>query len=151
MIKTAKKTKKLKKAVETKDTEYKGPNKLYAVYGTLRQGFGNSRRLMDSKLLGTFRTEPIYTMLNINGGFPGLVLQGNTAITMEVYEVKPEVEPGIDMLEGYSPAPERQERNLYNKIEIPTPYGKAYTYIWNSNNISRYTTVDTGDWSKRYL
>jgi gamma-glutamylcyclotransferase (GGCT)/AIG2-like uncharacterized protein YtfP len=115
---------------------------LVAVYGSLRSGFHNHSLLSDSKLLGTFDTEPIYDMYSC-GSFPGLVLHGSTSIKMEIYEVTEEVSKKVERLEGYTKGDEMD--NHYNKVMIDTPYGEAGTYIYN-NSTTRLPKVDSGDW-----
>lgn len=120
----------------------KDETKLVAVYGSLRKGFGNHYLLKDSKYLGEYDTEPIYDMYSISS-FPGLVTGGNTSIKMEVYEVSKEVLRRLNGLEGF--IADHHVNNLYNRISIPTPYGDAYTYIYNCSVVTK-VKVESGDW-----
>lgn len=92
---------------------------LVAVYGSLKQGFGNNRLLGDSPLLGTTLTEPKYTLYSM-GAFPCVAPHGDTAVTVEVYEVESRVFSRLDMLEGYP--------TFYNRKQIDTEYGQAWMY-----------------------
>lgn len=111
-----------------------------AVYGSLRQGFGNHQLLQDSEFLGTMITQNEWTMYSL-GGFPGIVPKGEISILTEVYEVNDEIFQRLDRLEGY---PE-----FYNRQEIETPYGQAWIYYledrpsWGSPII-----VQSGDWAE---
>ena len=60
---------------------------LVACYGSLRRGMGNHHYyLSESEYKGTFTTEPEYTLHSLSY-YPGLKLNGNHSIVMEVYEV----------------------------------------------------------------
>lgn len=122
-------------------------SKLYAVYGSLRKGLGNHRILRDSKLLGEYSTPPLFTMYSL-GGFPGVIEKGETSVTLEVYKVEDEgIEDRLDVLEGYHG--KHYGANLYNKEIISTPYGDAFIYYFNRENLP-YPIVASGDW-KKYL
>lgn len=81
------------------------------VYGTLKKGHGNHRYLrgdehrLGAVMVGEAVTSPNYTMLAL-GGFPGVVVEGQTPIHGEVYEL-PDGEDGramlyrLDKLEGH--------------------------------------------------
>jgi gamma-glutamylcyclotransferase (GGCT)/AIG2-like uncharacterized protein YtfP len=115
---------------------------LYAVYGTLRQGWGNNRLLQNefSEYLGTQKTEPKFTMVSM-GGFPGLVAEGNTAATIEVFRVtSKDVERSLDRLEGYP--------GWYDKIKIPTQWGEAFVYTQTMNQVKGCSVIACGDWNQ---
>lgn len=114
---------------------------LYAVYGTLRQGYGN-HRLLDNKfceLLGTERTKPEWKMVSL-GGFPGVIPGGKQEITIEVYRVNSkDVEQRLDWLEGYP--------SFYGKTTIETQFGTANMYILSEEKYGQNRIVESGDWS----
>ena len=114
---------------------------LIAVYGSLRRSLGNHRLIQHSKYLGTFNTEPIFSLYSL-GGFPGLKENGNTSVVMEVYEVDDQTAKSVDGLEGYSP---NRVPTFYDKIQIQTPYGQAGVYIYVSD-IPENRKVESGDW-----
>ena len=115
---------------------------LVAVYGSLRSGMGNHQYyLSDSEYKGTFSTEPEYTLHSLQW-YPGLKLNGNTSVVMEVYEVDEETLKNLNRLEGYYPG---EKSTFYDRIEINTPWGKAFTYIY-VNELSKYSIVESGDW-----
>lgn len=116
--------------------------KLIAVYGSLREGLHNYYHyLEESKLVGSFQTEPLYSLYDL-GSYPGLKLEGNTKITLEVFEVTEDVEDSVDGLEGYRP---HVESVFYDKIQIETPFGTAGLYIYVPSVTDR-TLVESGDW-----
>jgi len=109
--------------------------KLVTVYGSLLSGMGNWKWCLDndnSILLGEHILEDKVGMLNL-GAFPGLVkTESVNKIFVETYEVTGEIYQRIEHLEGYRPG--REEFNLYNKLEIDTPFGKSEIYIYNSGS-----------------
>lgn len=117
---------------------------LYAVYGTLRNGWGN-HRLLDNEhctFLGTERTLPLFHMISL-GGFPGVIPNGKQEITIEIYEVNsPEVERRLDQLEGYP--------RFYQKMVIETKWGPANIYILSEDYLKKdsYPIVKSGDWAE---
>ena len=117
---------------------------LVAVYGSLRRGMGNHQYyLSSSEYKGAFSTEPEYTLHSLSY-YPGLKLDGNTSIVMEVYEVDEETLKNLNRLEGYRPG---ETSTFYDRIEINTPWGKAFTYIY-VNPLPKESIVESGDWCK---
>lgn len=113
-------------------------SKLVAVYGSLKQGFGNHRLLEGSKLLGHTETRPEWTMYNL-GAFPALMKGGNTQIFIEVYEVSDETFEDLDCLEGYP--------KFYTREVIDTKYGDAWIYfIDGCSRTSMSPIVEHGVW-----
>ena len=117
---------------------------LVAVYGSLRSGMGNHHYyLSNSNYKGTFPTEPEYTLHSLSA-YPGLKLNGNTSVVMEVYEVDEDTLRSLNHLEGYDPG---KKSTFYDRIEIDTPWGKAFTYIY-VNELSKESIVESGDWKE---
>src|SRR5437899_576229 len=56
------------------------------VYGSLLSGEDHHHRLSRSPALGSCRTEPTYTLVDL-GAYPGLLEGGMTSVHGEVYEV----------------------------------------------------------------
>ena len=115
---------------------------LVAVYGSIRKKMGNhSYYLSNSEYKGTFTTEPEYTLHSLSH-YPGLKQNGNHSVVMEVYEVDENTLDNLNQLEGYYPG---RKSTFYNRIEINTPWGKAFTYIY-VNELSKESIVESGDW-----
>ena len=115
---------------------------LVSVYGSLRKKQSNYEYyLSNSVYKGTFTTEPEYTLHSLSY-YPGLKLNGNHSIVMEVYEVDEDTLKNLNRLEGYCPG---EESTFYDRIEINTPWGKAFTYIY-VNELSKESIVESGDW-----
>jgi gamma-glutamylcyclotransferase (GGCT)/AIG2-like uncharacterized protein YtfP len=117
---------------------------LVGVYGSLRSGMSNHRYyLSNSEYKGIFSTEPEYTLHSLSY-YPGLKLNGNHSVVMEVYEVDENTLKRLNQLEGYYPG---EEPTFYDRIEIDTPWGKAFTYIY-VNELSKESIVESGDWKE---
>ena len=115
---------------------------LVAVYGSLRKKQSNYEyHLSSSEYKGTFSTEPEYTLHSLTC-YPGLKLNGNHSVVMEVYEVDEDTLKNLNRLEGYRPG---EKASFYDRIEINTPWGKAFTYIY-VNELSKDSIVESGDW-----
>ena len=115
---------------------------LVACYGSLRRGMSNYQYyLSNSEYKGTFTTEPEYTLHSLSY-YPGLKLNGNHSVVMEVYEVDEETLNNLNRLESYRPG---EKSTFYDRIEINTPWGKAFTYIY-VNELSKDSIVESGDW-----
>lgn len=119
-------------------------NSLVAVYGTLRKNNGNHQIINDQEHLGTFITDPKYTMFTM-GGFPGVLLNGDSEIVIEVYKIDNQQSlERLDRLEGYP--------SFYNRTVIDTPYGRAWMYYLDNDNdeysADLYPRIESGDWNK---
>ena len=115
---------------------------LYAVYGTLRKGFGNYNRLLNNEhceYLGTQRTDPNFTMVSL-GGFPVVIPSGKKEVTIEVFRVnQPRIDKQLDFLEGYP--------SFYQKMKIQTQWGEADMYILSEDYLGK-KEVESGDWKE---
>ena len=80
------------------------------------------------------------------GGFPGVMMEGDTAIKGEVYEVDEDVEYSLDCLEGADR--DDPDRGLYRRELITLQDGQeALIYVINDHN--RYgdeDVVPSGSW-----
>lgn len=120
---------------------------LVATYGTLRQNQHNHWRLKNKsvKFLGTFNTDPKYTMHSL-GEFPFITEKGNTSIVMEVYEVSEDIKKSLDRLEGYYG--ENNTNNLYDLSKVTTPFGEAFVYVINKRFYNN-PIIKSGDWLQK--
>ncbi len=128
--------------VKKKKKEY-----LVAVYGSLMEGLHNNHRLRNSELMGTWLTEPVFTLGDL-GSFPGLLENGNTSVNMEIYKIDTTTLVGLDNLEGYNEGNENM--SMYLRKTIDTPYGEAFVYIYNAS-IPSNKEVNTGDWREHII
>jgi gamma-glutamylcyclotransferase (GGCT)/AIG2-like uncharacterized protein YtfP len=111
-------------------------DRLVFVYGTLLRGEVNHGLLADAKLLGPHRTEPRFTLYRL-GAYPGLAAGGGTAVHGEVYRVTDAGLRVLDQLEDYP--------RLYDRELIPTPYGRAWVYVYRGRLRDR-EPIRSGDW-----
>ena len=110
------------------------------VYGTLKKGFGNHILLEGSKFLGYAKTNPLFTMVSL-GGFPAVIIDGETSIQGEVYEVNEEALRSLDRLEGHP--------NWYKRIEVVTDLCKAWMYCMHPGYVKPVNPIiESGIWSR---
>ncbi|HEY1020776.1 MAG TPA: gamma-glutamylcyclotransferase [Flavisolibacter sp.] len=128
---------------------------LFAVYGTLRHGWGNNRILCmpggkpngGVEYMGIMKTEPRFNMYSL-GGFPGVAEGGNTAIVIEVFKVSDEsIIDSVNNLEGYS-GMRGHRSNWYDTVEVQTPWGTANMFTMNKLNEGGRAIVASGDWNE---
>ena len=109
---------------------------LVFVYGTLLSGEVNHYLLDGAELIGLHRTEPCYTMFGL-GAYPGVARGGSTAIAGEVFRVDGKGLERLDRLEDYP--------RLYDRDLIPSPYGRAWIYLYRGRRQGRQV-IRSGDW-----
>ena len=115
-----------------------------AVYGSLREGFHNHYLLEGSKHIakGILRDFKMFSL----GSFPAIIPSDSGEITVEVYEVSPNILARLDHLEGYP--------QFYNRMEVPVAHGDGeYTEAWVyfvTRTPTGLAEVPSGDWSKHY-
>ena len=111
---------------------------LLGTYGTLKRGHGNHGVIRHCEFIGECITDPEYTMLSINGWFPGVIEDGEDSIQLEVFKINdPKTACRLDILEGYP--------DLYEKSIVNTPYGEALIYTYN-NPVEDMDVIKTGNW-----
>ena len=118
---------------------------LVAVYGTLKQGWGNHRLL---------ERAPVHTgtigISKLSGvGFPIIKLGDSYKLNVEVYEVDPNDLSRLDSLEGYI---EGRTPTFYDRktTKVTTDKGNITTYVYEyvedfDNNIEDECEVVSGD------
>lgn len=115
---------------------------LLAVYGTLRKGDGNHRLLYKHEPLVIERVEG-FEMFNLGGAYP-YIARGGDDITVEVYDITPEVLAPI----------ERMERGAgYEMCKVKTTVGIANIFYFDEKRhanqqtgASRPPKIVSGDW-----
>ena len=118
----------------------KSDDKLVFVYGSLRKGFGLNPVLKSSSYVETVKTKPKYTMYSL-GAFPCIVKGGDTAIVGELYNISPETERRLDMIEGVP--------QLYRKGKVEIKgYGNVLAYFFTKSSAKGLNKIDTGDWAQ---
>ncbi len=111
-------------------------NSLVFVYGTLRRGEVNHYYLEDARYCGPHATQPHYKMFSL-GAYPAVVKGGPDRIQGEVYRVNGRTLCHLDKLEGYPRA--------YKRKLIPTPWGRAWIYLYRESLQGRRRIPD-GFW-----
>jgi gamma-glutamylaminecyclotransferase len=106
------------------------------VYGTLLRGEVNHDLLRAAVFLGPHRTLRCF-MLHLVGAYPGVSRGGRTGVAGEVYDVDGHGLRRLDRLEDYP--------ILYDRGLIPTPYGRAWIYVYRGQLNDR-PIIASGDW-----
>ena len=97
------------------------------------------------KLIGTYSTEPNYTMYNIDKDESCVVVtNGNYSIKVEVWEVSESYIDTIEKTYSYYPQFEEYPQD-YKKEEVLTPFGKVSMYFTNIEQ-SEKDIIISGDW-----
>lgn len=115
------------------------------VYGSLKRGFGNHRLLenLRAKFLGEAKSEPVFTMYSL-GGFPGIIRNGDTPVSGELYEVPSSGMSDLDMLEGHP--------NFYRREDIRLENGQVvlgYVLPVRSEYVNGCPVIDDGVWKRQ--
>jgi len=119
---------------------------LLGVYDHLRRGGeANYTYMSGATYLGTYYTEPDYDLYHLSSEYPGLRCEGSTSILLEIFEVTDEILKTTDFYEGTNPFAPHQ--NIFNRIEIDTPYGPCFIYEYSKALVSK-PKIETGDWFK---
>jgi gamma-glutamylaminecyclotransferase len=99
-------------------------NSLVFVYGTLRRGEVNHYLLETARFCGSHATRACFRMFSL-GTYPAVLQGGLDSIQGEVYQVDARTMSRLDWLEGYPHA--------YNRKLIPTPWGRAWIYLYRES------------------
>jgi len=99
---------------------------LVAVYGTLKQGFGNHALLAQAEYIGRDALAQI-SLYDI-GPYPGARLETSLGIEVEVYAVSQTELAQLDLLEEYDAAD--PARGLYTRELLETRFGLAWVYLY---------------------
>jgi gamma-glutamylaminecyclotransferase len=109
------------------------------VYGSLLSGENNHHHLRRSRCLGTCRTEPSYTLVDL-GVYPALLDGGSTSVHGELYEVDTPTLLSLDAFEGH-PA-------VYRRMLVRMTDGaSAVAYVLRQTELAEgCSTIAQGDW-----
>lgn len=117
---------------------------LVGVYDDLRQdGRSHSAYMDKATYIGTYYTEPEFSLYSIAKNNPALKRNGSTSILLEVYEVDKETLANIDHYNGCSEIDPYM--NIYNRIELETPFGICFIYEYSRLLVNK-PLIETGDW-----
>jgi gamma-glutamylcyclotransferase (GGCT)/AIG2-like uncharacterized protein YtfP len=121
--------------------------RLFFVYGTLRQGDDNDiTRLQPApRWVGPARIKGVMHHL---GGYPGVTLGGHADVVGEVYAVSPALETRLDAIESEYPA----QADEYAKREITVLVNgqslACFVYEINPRYVVGKPVIASGDWVK---
>lgn len=114
------------------------PNRLVAVYGTLKQGFGLHDTLRPYTFKGNMWLKN-YIMLSL-GAYPAAVPYEGYDALAEVYEITPETLRTLDQVEGV-------DSDLYRRQTVVTQWGPAEVYYMPGTRLRENDRiVSSGVW-----
>jgi gamma-glutamylcyclotransferase (GGCT)/AIG2-like uncharacterized protein YtfP len=114
-----------------------------AVYGTLRKGYGNHRLLNDQEMIGTGKTDNLYTMYA--SGIPYVTEDQPTHnVTIELYKVANDRMRNLDSLEGH---PTFYERKL-TPVTVDGKTYQAWLYFCDGRGAQLVESGDYTDYRK---
>ncbi len=114
-----------------------------AVYGTLKRGQSNHHYLASADYLGNVRLDG-FALYDL-GPWPA-VKQEPGVVQVEVYAVDVATFAALDELEDYCAA--APDRGLYDRIQVNTPCGRAWLYLYNGAVLPRQR-LNSGNWVRR--
>ena len=112
---------------------------IVAVYGSLKRGFYNHHLLASSNFLsvGTVKGFEMYSL----GAYP-MVIEGRGSISVETFEVTPDVMASLDRLEGF---PSYYGRQIVTVETEHCPI-EAWLYMGQPHQVKRQPRVRSGCW-----
>ena len=98
------------------------------------------------KLIGSYSTEPIYNMYDVDGDtmFCVVEINGNSSVKVEVWEINEDTLNSIEKTYSYYPEFEEYPQD-YKKIDVMSPFGKIDMYFTNVFQCKENIIID-GDW-----
>ncbi|WP_416150518.1 gamma-glutamylcyclotransferase [Salipaludibacillus sp. HK11] len=118
------------------------------VYGTLRNGQINHHFLKDAKLI-TRQASLKGEMYNTGKGYPAFLLNGQSQVYGEIYQIDEKILSQLDILEDYS---EGCHSNLYYRIreniKTDTSFYNSWVYVLDSSQeASLNEKIPFQDWN----
>lgn len=113
------------------------------MYGTLLAGEKNHALLARSRLAGSGRTRPEYSLHDL-GAHPAVAAGGTTAIEGEIYEVDAETLARLDALEHHP--------DWYRRTAITLADGTPVeTYLLPASGVHGCALIAGGSWRNRFV
>jgi len=118
------------------------------VYGALRTGALHHWRMKNATLIGPAEVQGILVAID---WYPGLVLQGETTVKGEVYEIDDTLLAELDAFEGIGEnADDRPDEYHRIKTKVHLPQGETDVWIYEwLKGVDDYEIVNSGDWLAR--
>ena len=115
------------------------------VYGSLRQGASNAWRMNDSLFVSRATVGGTWVKVD---WYPGLVLDGESQVLGDVYQVNDKVLAELDAFEGIEAADGTQAEYRRVKSQVLLDNGEfldCLVYEWLLG-LEGYQKIETGDW-----
>jgi gamma-glutamylcyclotransferase (GGCT)/AIG2-like uncharacterized protein YtfP len=121
--------------------------RLFFVYGTLRQGDDNDITQLQPAPRFVAKAKIRGTMYHL-GGYPGVTLGGSADIVGEVYAVSPELETKLDAIESEYPAQSDEYYKREIQVLIEGQLRSCLMYEINFSYALGKPVIPSGDWVK---
>jgi len=98
------------------------------------------------KLIGSYSTEPIYSMYDVDGDtmFCAVETDGNNSIKLEIWEIDETTLDKIERNYNYYSAYEEYPQD-YKKETVLSPFGEIIMYFTNIEQVKNNIVI-SGDW-----
>ena len=116
-------------------------SELIFVYGSLRRGASNHFRMKDSEYLGCAQIKG--TLIKVDW-YPGLLLEGDSWIHGEVYQVEESTLRELDAFEGVGSQNSEYQR-IHHEVLLNQQPTKVWVYEW-LGGVLDYEILASGDW-----
>jgi len=119
---------------------------LIGIYDSYRLNGKYNPRLntANSKYIGAYSTQPIYTMYDIGVNDVMIIKGGQHSIKVEVWEVSDKILSSIERDYGYYEEISIED-NIYLKEEVISPFGRINLFTYN-DIYDKGSMVISGDW-----
>lgn len=124
-------------------------NQLVAVYGTLKQGFGNHRLLKDATFIGEGKTKDKYRLCV--SGLPYMIKGEHSAgknAVVELYDCNPLEMYNLDILEGH---PRFYKREKIDVLVNEKVYNAWVYFVPNNSHYNNGEYVESYDGYSSYI
>jgi len=124
------------------------------VYGTLKPGGHYWPEFCEGKVAAQTPAKIRGELYDLQVGYPGLILKGESWVRGSVLEFKTEKDfLRLDYLEGFVPG-RRESQNEYNRLRVPCfdlegkSLGEVWTYEMTTATMTRHSgaLITNGDW-----
>ncbi len=147
----SKRSKNKKKSINFLKKNYKQSKQmekrfLIGVYDSYRTNgkYNKIINVSNSKFIGSYSTEPIYTMFDLGMDDGVIIDNGNCSIKIEVWEIS---ETTLNLIKSnYSYYDElSDDHNVYLEKKILSPFGEIQIFFYNES-CEGFEKVVSGDW-----
>lgn len=105
-----------------------------------------SRKGMDTLFVGSYYTEPEYSLYKIDIDMISALVKGDHSILVEVFSVTQSVLETLDLFNGFDEGNIFPETNYFTRHCVGSPFGEIFIYFWEGTITESDVLVKDGDW-----